>query len=244
MTEPVDDPYIDRATGVLRNLVGARTKVALEEIEGDLSFARLVQLVDHPAAPTGDLDELRAIHRHLFQDVYEWAGELRIINMRKNTPGSDFFLPVELLDRAAGNAFAQLREERMLTGLSRPEFIERLAHHYDQVNYLHPFREGNGRTQRLFWDRVAVDAGWDLDWSVTTGPVNDDACLIAARDRDLTPLKRMFEQVVHELPAGGRAAGALPNLTFGRGAVRPRSMPDPPRDDPSGGSGTGQGRGR
>lgn len=68
------DPYLDPETGLLRNKVGAQTKVALDEAEGDLSFARLVQLMDHPVKPTGDLDELRAIHRHLFQDVYDWAG--------------------------------------------------------------------------------------------------------------------------------------------------------------------------
>lgn len=63
------DPYLDPEMGLLRNKLGARTKVALDEAEGDLSFARLVQLENHPPAPTGDLDELRAIHRHLFQDV-------------------------------------------------------------------------------------------------------------------------------------------------------------------------------
>lgn len=81
------DPYLDPETGLLRNKVGARTKVALEEAEGDLSFARLIQFMDHPVKPTGDLDELRSIHRHLFQDVYDWAGELRTVDIRKNVEG-------------------------------------------------------------------------------------------------------------------------------------------------------------
>ena len=67
-TEPVD-PYLDPETGLLRNKVGARTRATLDEAEGDLSFARLVQLMDRPVRPTGDLDELRAIHRRLFQDM-------------------------------------------------------------------------------------------------------------------------------------------------------------------------------
>ena len=216
MTEAADDPYIDPATGVLRNPVGATTKVALEEIEGDLSFARLVQLVEHPVAPTGDLDELCAIHRHLFQDVYPWAGELRTIDMRKTTPDAEFFLPVAMLRPAAANAFAQLREEHMLAGLAREDLIDRLAHHYDQVNYLHPFREGNGRTQRLLWDRLAVAAGWELDWSATNGDVNDAASHTATVDRNLDPLKRMFAGIVRELPTGGQQAGAMPNLTLGQ----------------------------
>lgn len=157
------DPYLDPETGLLRNKVGAQTKVALDEAEGDLSFARLVQLMDHPVKPTGDLDELRAIHRHLFQDVYDWAGELRTVDIRKNVEGAQFFLPVSMIGRAAGYAEGELR------GMSREQFIDRLAYHYDQFNYVHPFREGNGRTQRVFWNRVARDAGWQLDWREVHG---------------------------------------------------------------------------
>jgi cell filamentation protein len=71
------DPYLDPGTGLLRNRVGARTKDALEEAEGDLSFTRLMQLMEHPPKSSGDLAELQAIHRYLFQDVYEWAGQVR-----------------------------------------------------------------------------------------------------------------------------------------------------------------------
>ena len=81
------DPYLDPEPGVLRNKVGARTKVALEHAEGDLSFTRLIQLMDHPPRATGDLHELLAIHRHLFQDVYVWAGQVRTVDVRKNVEG-------------------------------------------------------------------------------------------------------------------------------------------------------------
>jgi cell filamentation protein len=78
------NPYLDPETGILRNLVGARTKGSLGDAEGSLSFARLVQLMDRPAKPTGDLTELRAIHRNLFQDLYDWAGQIRTVDIRKN----------------------------------------------------------------------------------------------------------------------------------------------------------------
>ncbi|WP_240423254.1 Fic family protein [Leucobacter sp. wl10] len=71
------DPYLDPAAGILRNEVGAFTRADLASAEGALTFARAVELVDTPVRATGDLDELRAIHRHLFQDVYDWAGQLR-----------------------------------------------------------------------------------------------------------------------------------------------------------------------
>jgi cell filamentation protein len=145
------DPYLDPETGILRNLIGARTKKSLEDAEGSLSFARLVQLRDRPAKPTGDLAQLRAIHRHLFQDLYDWAGQIRTVDIRKNVD-------------------------------------------------IHPFREGNGRVQRVFWNRIALAAGWQLDWRPVHGDVNDRASRAASDQRDLGPLHAMFDQIVTPAP--------------------------------------------
>jgi fido (protein-threonine AMPylation protein) len=98
------DPYLDPETGILHNLIGARTKESLDDAEGSLSFARLVQLTDHPLKPTGDLTELRAIHRHLFQDLYDWAGQIRTVDIRKNAEGAEFFLPFGMIERASSFA--------------------------------------------------------------------------------------------------------------------------------------------
>ncbi|MCL2091807.1 MAG: Fic family protein [Micrococcales bacterium] len=190
------DPYLDPTTGLLANKVGALTKAALDQAEGDLSFARLVQLVDRPPKATGDLAELRAIHRRLFGDVYEWAGRVRTVDLRKNVEGGDFFLPVSMVERAAGFAADELRADGVLRGMGRDRFVERLAYHYDQLNYVHPFREGNGRTQRVFWSRVARDAGWQLDWRAVHGSTNDQACRAAAVQRDFGPLEEMFDRIV------------------------------------------------
>lgn len=194
MTE-LTDPYHDDSGEVLRNLVGATSTADLAVAEADLVFARTVQLdtVDLPG--TRDLAELQAIHRQLFQDVYAWAGELRTVDIRISDEG---FLPVVALDRASGIAAMDLKSERYLRGMQREQFVARLAHHYDQFNYIHPFREGNGRTQRVFWSRVAQDAGWELDWTQTDGETNDQASRVAAEERDLGPLTKMFERVVAE----------------------------------------------
>ena len=201
------DPYLDPETGLLRNKVGATTQSALDKAEGALAFTRLLQLMERPQKPTGGLDELRAIHRHLFQDVYEWAGELRTVDIRKNLEGAQFFLPVSMIGRAASYAEDELRADNELRGMSREQFIERLAYHYDQFNYIHPFREGNGRTQRVFWNRIARDAGWQLDWRTVKGPVNDHASRAATEFQDFGPLHAMFDQIVSEVtPAGERDA--------------------------------------
>ncbi|WP_051259369.1 Fic/DOC family protein [Schaalia suimastitidis] len=201
------DPYLDPKTGLLRNKVGARTKTALDEAEGDLSFARLIQFLDHPVKPTGDLDELCAIHRHLFQDVYDWAGELRTVDIRKNVEGALFFLPASMISRSAAYCAAELRADNELRGMNRELFIDRLTYHYDQFNYVHPFREGNGRTQRVFWNRVARDAGWQLDWREVLGATNDHASRAASEQQNFQPLREMFNRIVSKaIPQGERDA--------------------------------------
>ena len=197
---PHRDPYLDPHTGILTNLIGARTAVELAAAEADLVAVRTLQLWRHPPAPTRDLVELQAIHRHLFQDVYPWAGQLRTVDLRKTVPGAQPFLPVSMITRSAGFVFDQLRQDRYLQHLNRDRFIERLAYHYDQVNYLHPFREGNGRTQRFFFDRLAVAAGWWLDWTQITGAVNDAASRAAAEDHDLAALQEMFAMILTPAP--------------------------------------------
>lgn len=201
------DPYLDPETGLLRNLVGARDKVTLDTIEGDLSFVRMVQLMDHPPPPTGDLAELKAIHGHLFQDVYDWAGQTRVVDMRKTADGAGFFLPFPMIEHATANVVLELHGERMLRGLGRGRFVERLAAYYDQLNHVHPFREGNGRTQRVFWGRVARDAGWDLDWRSVPGEANDAACRAAEATGDLEPLREMFDHIVTAAPTAPQRPG-------------------------------------
>jgi cell filamentation protein len=144
------DPYLDPETGLLRNKVGARAQDALDAAEAAMVFTRQTQLIDQPVKPTGDLDELRAVHRHLFQDIYDWAGELRTVDIRKNAEGAQFFLPKSMIGRAFMFAAGELRDDNMLRGMGRDQFIDRLTYYYDSFNYIHPFREGNGRTQRVF----------------------------------------------------------------------------------------------
>lgn len=190
------DPYLDPETGLLRNRLGARTQAALDKAESGLSLARMMGLFEHAVKPTGDLQELREIHRYLFQDVYDWAGDLRTVDIRKNVEGAQFFLPVSMIGRAAGYIAGELRDDNQLRGMSRDQFVDRLAYHYDQVNYLHPFREGNGRTQRVFWNRVARDAGWQIDWRTVHGATNDQASRAASDHQDFGPLREMFDQIV------------------------------------------------
>jgi cell filamentation protein len=120
--------------------------------------------------------------------------------MRKGTDAvAESFMPVSRLQTGAMFAFQELADDKYLRGMDRDTFIDRLAHHYDQVNYLHPFREGNGRTQRVLWTQVARQAGHDLDWRGVTGAVNDRASRDAMERQDLSGLRTMFATIVHPI---------------------------------------------
>lgn len=99
---------------------------------------------------------------------------------------------------ASNYVFGELAEEGNLCGLSRDDFVSRLTYFYDQLNYIHPFREGNGRTQRIFWSRVAVDAGYEIDWDDVVGSENDEASRLAAEQMKRSALEAMFGRIVHK----------------------------------------------
>ena len=183
-----DDPYLDPQTGILRNLLGATTAEQLAEFEGDLISSRTIQLLTYDLVPhTCDLAEVQGIHKHIFQDLFDWAGDIRTIDMRRGD--GEFFAPREGIEINAFHVFEALREKNQLRGLGREEFVHELADFYDQLNFIHPFRDGNGRTQRLLWSRVALKAGWVLDWRPIHGEVLDEVSRAAREERDLEPLR-------------------------------------------------------
>ncbi len=139
-----DDPYVYPGTLVLRNLRGLRDPEALRRFEAHSVRLRELELRRRPAAPPFDLGRLQDIHGHLFQDVYEWAGQLRVVTISK--AGVPSAAPVHIVTEAE-RVFRELRDADDLRGLPRDRFVDRLAYFLGEVNALHPFREGNGRTQ-------------------------------------------------------------------------------------------------
>ncbi|NVE00102.1 Fic family protein [Massilia sp. BJB1822] len=132
----------------------------------------------------------------MFQDVYEWAGELRTVKISKDR---SLFAAPEFIEAEAAKLFGQLRKEKFLTGLSRENFISRLAYFYGELNVLHPFREGNGRSQRLLFELMALHAGFALNWAAMNKTLWIDAN-IAAYNRQPAPLTALFEAITIKLP--------------------------------------------
>lgn len=191
------DPYVDQTVGILRNLVGASSYDELANAEGELVTARASEFLNYlPISITGGLDDLKIIHGYLFQDVFDWAGQIRTVEIKKHGEMSQFFLPSINIETGIAWAQEQLLKDRMLKGLPKSRFVARLSYHYDNYNFVHPFREGNGRVQRLFWTLISHSAGYDLDWRLVSGEENDEASRAAAEESDLEPLNAMFSRIV------------------------------------------------
>ncbi|MBV9266911.1 MAG: Fic/DOC family protein [Acidobacteriaceae bacterium] len=156
-----DDPYVDPISGVLRNRLGITDEAALEKSEAAHVAIRSFELTQKPLKGGFDLAHLQAIHRYLFQDVYEWAGELRAIDISK---GGHMFAHHTHIQSAAAPIFRQLAEEKHLAGMGPDAFSNRAAHYLGELNALHPFREGNGRAQREFISHLAYANGYDIAW--------------------------------------------------------------------------------
>lgn len=184
------DPYV-MPNGVMRNKLGITDRERLLAAEADITLARLAQLVEHRLPGTYDLAHLQGFHRMIFGDIYDWAGELRTVEISKHTS----FCPLANLRSYAEEVFGRLRSADYLRGLPRPEFIHCLAEVYGDLNALHPFREGNGRTQRAFLAQLSADAGYLVSWSGMDAEQNQDASIKSFMG-DNGPLERMLDSLV------------------------------------------------
>jgi cell filamentation protein len=158
--DAVDD-YVYPGTTVLRNKAGIQDQTALDAFEADATAVRMLELLEQPLEGRFDFAHLCAIHRHLFQDVYEWAGEIRTVDISRDTSR---FANMALIERYLGGVLGRLPAENWLRGLQPEPFVARLAHYMGEINATHPFREGNGRTQRVFCALLAEQAGYFIDF--------------------------------------------------------------------------------
>ena len=189
------DPYAYPGTDVLINKLDIRDPEALKLADADLAYQRLDEMYDDPVTGAFDLDHLRAIHRRLFGDLYAWAGERRTVAIAKDY--SLFALPAYLA-QVADALFGELRREHYLVGLPKDELVARLAYYLGELNALHPFREGNGRTQREFIRLLALQAGFHVSWEKTSREEMTQASIEAMVGR-LDPLITLLRHITTAL---------------------------------------------
>lgn len=185
MYDAIEDPYCYPGTTVLKNLLNARDQGTLSDLEAILTAARS----DEPL-PNGRLSvsQYVAIHRHLFQDVYPWAGKYRTVRISKD--GSAFCYP-ENIAREMKELFASLRSKNFLRGLSRERFAAETAAFLSTLNAIHPFREGNGRTQTTFLTLLAEQADHPLNLD-RLAPEQFLAAMVASFKGDDGPLEQQL----------------------------------------------------
>ena len=154
-----DYTYTDPKTGILRNLQDITDPDVFLFVESGAVTKRLQELCEHPIKIKG-IESLFEIHRHLFQEIYVWAGKKRIVEISKD--GKQFF-PISQFDKAFRYIDQLIAEFKKISKENKKLLAEKLAEILDNVNYLHPFREGNGRTQREFLRLLALEKGLKLN---------------------------------------------------------------------------------
>lgn len=156
------DDYFYEGGSVLANKFGIRNGILLDDAVNDAVFARMMDILAKiPDDVRFDAEYLRRVHGYLFQDCYGWAGEYRECPMGRNV---DFCLPERIPDRMAEWS-AGFRKDFMLASGSAGDMAGRLVTHWGVLNRIHPFRDGNGRSQAAFFMQACRAKGLEMDFS-------------------------------------------------------------------------------
>lgn len=159
-------------TTCLINKLNIKDENMLAEIEGKITFAKSSALEKEPINGSFDFEHYKSIHKYLFEDLYDWAGEIRTVNLSKK--GTQFADTNEI-ERFAESCFKRLADNNYFQNMSFNDFIDNIVDFYCVTNMLHPFREGNGRVQRLFIAQLIRFNGYDINFN----DIDSDELMIA-----------------------------------------------------------------
>lgn len=191
----MDEPgYFVECGDAMPNKLGISDAQELENIEYDITARNTQKVLQQPCPKVFDFNLLLDLHRQLFEDIYDFAGKIRTVNISK--PDSPVpFCYVDFISSEANRIFGELAQDHYLVGLSHHDFVEKLAYYASELNALHPFREGNGRTTRLFLLLMAKNAGYLIDYSLASrrAILYADTTAFAG---DLALLRDLYRQIV------------------------------------------------
>ena len=181
--------YCYKGTDVLINKLNITYDEDLFNAERELVSLRTYELNENPLKGSFNFKYLKSIHKYLFQDVYRWAGDIRNCNIAKQ----DLFCLAEHIESFGNDVFNKLKKEKYFVDYNNETTIDKLVELFADINALHPFREGNGRSQRVFIESLAKINGIYLDLT----NVSKMDMIIASHDSinvDYTKLKGMFKK--------------------------------------------------
>ncbi|ROQ15644.1 cell filamentation protein [Rathayibacter sp. PhB93] len=213
------DDYFIPGTTVLRNKFtgpgkpyGETDPVKLRAMEEAITAVRIRELHENPVKGRFDYAHMKAIHRAIFHDVYAWAGQERVapVGARMTKDGHAYYPAGPALSEAADAEYAKLARKDHLRGLGLEEFIDELAESWGELNVIHFAREGNTRTQFVFFSQLAEQAGYQIDAALFApgAPLRDAFVEARFHSQDTgsnEDLAAVLRQAVAPLPGGADA---------------------------------------
>ncbi|MBE8168232.1 MAG: cell filamentation protein Fic [Shewanella sp.] len=189
------DKYCYQGTDVLINRLNIQNADELDEAETRFTSERYKSYQSNCSSITDfNFKHLKFLHKHLFQDLYVWAGEVRDVDISK---GNTRFCTAGRIEPESDKLFKQL--PKLFESKRTESFIHNVSDLFCELNLLHPFREGNGRTLRFFFEELLYLLDYDVEWPGISQREWIDAN-IAGLHLDLSPLENIFKQAVSPLP--------------------------------------------
>ncbi|MDK2122737.1 Fic/DOC family protein [Parachitinimonas caeni] len=189
------DCYTYPNSDVLKNKLAIQDQAELDIAEANFTAIRLFELTRNPIAGNYDLTHLQAVHKYIFQDVYDWAGQFRTVDISK---GNSRFCSWQHINRYLEKELNNIAKDSFLKNLPPKIFIHKLAHYLSEINAAHPFREGNGRSQRAFCYQLAFEAGYSIEFELATRDEMIGA-MIASFHGDQDTLETLLDRITSQL---------------------------------------------
>ncbi|WP_294728770.1 Fic family protein [uncultured Fusobacterium sp.] len=189
------DPYVYPNTEVLKNKFGIRDSERLLEIEKTITLGAWQDIREGKIKikKTFDYKHLKSLHKELFKDLYDWAGKERTVDISK--PGT-LFCRAMFIEEEAKRIFNNLKKDNFLKDIKdKSKFSEKLGQLFLDINMLHPFREGNGRSQRLFIGDLAKENGYYLEWT----NISKEKMIQISKNDNVKEVAKIFKENLKEV---------------------------------------------
>lgn len=191
--ETEQSKYCYKDTDILINKEGIKDAEALAEFEADITLIRQYELEkEQRIIGRFGIAHIKKIHAYIFQDVYSFAGKFRDENINK---GSTEFCKSQFIELNLKTILDELKRDKFLKGLNVEEFSQRASYYLSEINMIHPFREGNGRSIREFFRQLALYCGYIIDWSLVDKEKLLDATIISV-EKNYEPLVECINQII------------------------------------------------
>lgn len=189
-----DEKYCYPNSYVLKNKLNISDSSVLNNAEREITAMKILFLKKNIVKGNFDFKHLQKIHFAIFSDIYDWAGQLRTVDISKG----NVFCRSMYIESYANDIFRQLKKENYLLTFQRAEIPHKLAYYLGEINVIHPFREGNGRAQRLFVEYLAGINGFNIDFSSVTEHDMIEASALAFSG-NYVKLNKIFDEITEEI---------------------------------------------